>query len=171
MKLRAVFTGLLLLALFPDSLFAVNEGDAAPNFSHPVLGGDSHLTLSETHGMVRYIDFWASWCGPCGVSIPQIIALQEELGGKDFMVIGINVDEQVEDALAFLGRHEMNYVNLSDPDGGTAAAYSLRGMPMSFVLDPAGNVTLAHAGFRRGDMDSIRLHILESLERLRARDR
>ena len=152
-------------------MFAVNEGDAAPDFSHQVLGEDSHLTLSETHGVVRYIDFWASWCGPCRVSIPQIISLQEELGGKDFMVIGINVDERVEDALAFLGLYGMNYVNVRDPQGHTAAAYSLRGMPMSFVVDPAGNVTLAHAGFRRGDMDSIRLHILESLERLRARDR
>ena len=171
MKLRAVLTSLLLLVFLPPCLFAVNEGDAAPDFSHPVLGGDSHLTLSETHGMVRYIDFWASWCGPCRVSIPQIIALQEELGGKYFMVIGINVDERVEDALAFLGRYAMNYVNVSDPQGHTAAAYALRGMPMSFVVDPAGYVTLAHTGFRRGDMDSIRLHILESLERLRARER
>ena len=140
----------------------------APGFSLPLLErAGSMVSLSESHGKVRYIDFWASWCAPCRVSIPQIIALQHELGKVNFKVIGINVDEQVGDALDFLRRHPTNYINLSDSEGRTAGAYALRGMPMSFVIDQEGRVTLAHMGFKRGDMMAIRNHIIEQIVALR----
>ena len=145
--------------------FGVTVGDVAPGFALPVLGSESTRSLSESHGKVRYIDFWASWCPPCRVSVPAIVALQEELGGDRFDVIAINVDERTDDALRFLERHPTNYDSLSDPRGETAEAYSLLGMPTSFVLDPEGRVTLVHVGFKRGDMKAIRAHIVELIER------
>ena len=156
---------LALNLLAAKAALGVGEGDTAPDFTLPVLAEDParSLSLSETDGKVRYIDFWASWCAPCRVSIPQIIALQEELGGPRFEVIAINVDERVGDALDFLVRYPMNYVNLSDPQGDTAAAYALAGMPMSYVVDAEGRVTMAHVGFNRGDMETIRSHILALL--------
>ena len=162
---RAVFTSCLfaLCALAAVPAFAVGVGDAAPSFSLPVLGGDSTRSLSDSHGKVRYLDFWASWCPPCRVSIPAIVSLQEELGGSRFEVIGINVDERLADAMAFMRRLPVNYENLSDPRGETAEAYSLLGMPTSFVIDAQGRVTLVHVGFRRGDMKAIRAHVLELL--------
>ncbi|MCY3731135.1 MAG: TlpA disulfide reductase family protein [Rhodospirillaceae bacterium] len=149
-----------------QAAFAVAEGDMAPDFTLPVLGGESDRSLSDSHGKVRYIDFWASWCPPCRVSIPEIIALQAELAGDRFEVIAINVDERTEDALDFIERYSMNYVNLGDPQGNTAETYALPGMPVSFVVDPEGRVTLVHVGFRRGDMEAIRAHIVELLGRL-----
>ena len=162
------FSTILLSALFAGAVFGVEIGEMAPDFTLPVLRDESTQSLSASHGKVRYIDFWASWCAPCRVSIPRIIALQEELGGDDFEVIAINVDERVEDALDFLGLYPFNYVNLSDPEGRVAETYDLKAMPMSFVVDPGGRVTLAHAGFKRGDMDVIRSHILDLLGRLAA---
>ena len=137
----------------------------APGFELPVLGGETTKSLSASHGKVRYIDFWASWCPPCRVSVPEIVALQRDLGGSRFEVIAINVDERLDDALRFLEHYPMNYDVLSDPQGATAAAYALPGMPTSFVVDPEGRVTLVHVGFRRGDMQAIRAHIVELLER------
>ena len=156
---------LALGALFAGTIFGVEQNEMAPDFMLPVLGDESTQSLSASRGKVRYVDFWASWCAPCRVSIPQIIALQEELSGDDFEVIGINVDERIEDALDFLEYYSFNYVNLSDPQGAVAESYELKGMPMSFVVDPEGRVTLTHAGFRRGDMQAIRAHILELLGR------
>ena len=161
-RLTLLFPALCLLAA--RAAFGAAEGDVAPDFTLPVLGNDSTMSLSGSHGKVRYIDFWASWCAPCRVSIPQIVALHEELGGERFEVIGINVDERRDDALDFLDRYPMNYDNLSDPEGVIAAAYDLETMPMSYVIDPQGRITLAHAGFRPGDMDFIRAHILELLD-------
>ena len=156
---------LSLSLLVSGTAFAVTVGDLAPGFVLPVLGSESTRSLSESHGKVRYLDFWASWCPPCLVSVPAIVALQEELGGERFEVIAINVDERIGDALKFLERHPTNYDSLSDPRGETAEAYALLGMPTSFVLDPEGRVTLVHVGFRRGDMKAIRAHIIELLDR------
>ena len=156
---------LALNLLLASNALCVGEGELAPDFVLPVLGGETTKSLSASHGKVRYLDFWASWCPPCRVSIPEIVALQRELGGSGFEVIGINVDERIDDALKFLERHPMNYDVVSDPRGATAAAYDLRGMPTSFVLDPEGRVTLVHVGFRRGDMKAIRAHIVALLGR------
>ena len=163
--MRTIFTSCLLalIVLVAKPAFAVGEGDVAPDFSLPVLGEESMWSLSDNQGKVRYLDFWASWCPPCRVSIPEIIALQEELGGSRFEVVGINVDERLDDAMRFLSRFPVNYKNLSDPKGKTAETYALLGMPTSFVVDPEGRVTLVHVGFKRGDMKAIRFHILELL--------
>jgi thiol-disulfide isomerase/thioredoxin len=156
---------LALTLLLANPAFGVAEGDMAPGFELPVLGGETTKSLSASRGKVRYIDFWASWCPPCRVSVPEIVALQRDLGGSRFEVIAINVDERIDDALKFLERYPMNYDVLSDPQGTTAAAWALPGMPTSFVVDPDGRVTLVHVGFRRGDMQAIRAHIVELLER------
>ena len=160
---------LALSLLVTSPARCVTEGETAPDFLLPVLGGESTRSLSASHGKVRYIDFWASWCPPCRISIPDIVALHEELGGSGFEVIGINVDERIDDALEFMRHHPMSYDNLSDPQGTTAGAYALPGMPTSFVVDPGGRVTLVHVGYRRGDMQAIRAHIVELLARPRAR--
>ena len=156
--------------LVSGAAFAVTVGDLAPGFVLPLLGSESTRSLSESHGKVRYIDFWASWCPPCLVSVPAIVALQEELGGERFEVIAINVDERIGDTLKFLERHPTNYDSLSDPRGETAEAYALLGMPTSYVLDPEGRVTLVHVGFRRGDMKAIRAHIVALLDRHSVQD-
>ena len=163
--MRANFASYLiaLSVLVASPAFAVGVGDAAPGFSLPVLGAESTRALSDSHGKVRYLDFWASWCPPCRVSIPEIVGLQEELGGSRFQVIGISVDERLDDATRFLGRYPVNYENLSDPRGEVAEAYALMGMPTSFVIDAQGRVTRVHVGFRPGDMKAIRAHILEVL--------
>jgi len=160
---KALVLTLNLLVAVP--IPAADEGEMAPEFTLRVLGGDTAVSLSDSHGKVRYIDFWASWCPPCRVSIPRIISLQEELGGESFEVIAINIDERVEDALLFYEGYGMNYLNLSDPEGEVAETYDLLALPMSYVVDPEGRVTLAHAGFKRGDMAGIREHILGQLRR------
>ena len=165
MRRRFRLLVLALNLLLAEAAFGVGEGDAAPDFRLPVLGGEATKSLSGSHGKVRYLDFWASWCAPCRVSIPQIIALQAELGGDDFEVIAINVDERVDDALDFVQRFSMNYDNLSDPRGDIAQAYALSTMPTSFIIDRGGRVTMVHEGFRRGDIDIIRAHIVELLGR------
>ena len=156
---------LALSLLLAGTAWGVTEGDMAPGFVLPVLGGETTQSLSASHGKVRYIDFWASWCPPCRVSVPAIVALQRKLGGDRFEVIAINVDERLEDAVRFMEHHPMNYVVLSDPSGATAGAWALPGMPTSFVVDPEGRVTLVHVGFRPGDMEAIRAHIVGLLER------
>lgn len=158
MKLLAIFTLCGASALTQ----AAQEGDMAPAFSLPTLDQSNEISLHATNGKIRYLDFWASWCAPCRVSLPQIVALQEDLGGEHFEVIAINVDEDLAAAERFLKRYPVNYTVLSDADGDISARYELPGMPTSFVLNETGEITLRHIGFKQGDMAAIRQHI-ESL--------
>ena len=163
--MRAVLLSFVLSlnVLIANAALGVSEGDLAPEFTLPILGGEESKSLSESHGKVRYLDFWASWCIACRVSIPEMIVLQQELGERRFEVIAISVDEWTDDATRFLSRYSLNYDNLSDPQGEIAKTYGLLAMPSSFVIDPEGRVTLVHQGFKPGDMTAIRAHIVELL--------
>ena len=163
--MRALLFSLLLSLsiLFTDAASAVSEGDLAPNFALPTLNGQESKSLSASHGKIRYLDFWASWCIACRVSIPEMVVLQQELGEERFKVIAVSVDEWIDDATIFLSRYAINYDSLSDPHGEVAEAYGLLAMPTSFVIDPEGRITLVHQGFKPGDMTAIRAHIDELL--------
>ena len=153
---------ILLIAVFflySATATALSEGDIAPSFSLPILGESQLIQLDEFQGKVVYLDFWASWCAPCRISLPQITALQAELGSDQFEVIAINLDEDPEKAIRFLKRFPVNYTVLTDPEGQVAEAYQLPGMPSSFIISRMGKISLAHTGFRQGDMTIIRDHI------------
>ncbi|MDE0364504.1 MAG: TlpA disulfide reductase family protein [Gammaproteobacteria bacterium] len=171
--MRALLFSLILSLsiLFIDAASAVSEGDLAPDFTLPTLNGQESKSLSASQGKIRYLDFWASWCIACRVSIPDMIVLQQELGKERFKVIAISVDEWIDDATKFLSRYSMNYDNLSDPQGEIAEAYGLLAMPTSFVIDPEGWITLVHQGFKPGDMTAIRAHIDELLSLQPAEER
>ena len=152
----------LILLLTSAFSHAAAEGDTAPLFTLPNL--DKSATYSLATGKVIYLDFWASWCAPCRVSFPEVIALQNDLGSDRFEVIAVTVDENPAAARRFLRHYDVPYQILSDPDGVVAGQYALPGMPTSFVIDQEGSVSLRHSGFKPGDMTSIRRRIHQLLE-------
>jgi cytochrome c biogenesis protein CcmG/thiol:disulfide interchange protein DsbE len=68
-------------------------GQAAPTVNLPQLSGAGEVSLESLRGKVVYLVFWASWCGPCRVSFPQLEQLRNELGPQGFEVLGFYVDE------------------------------------------------------------------------------
>ncbi len=148
------------ILFLPVMTHALDEGVKAPAFSLPQLN-DSQIRVSsdDLAGKVVYLDFWASWCAPCRISVPEINALQAKLGSDQFEVIAINLDEDPAAAKKFSKRFPMAYKVLSDPEGTVAENYQLPGMPTSFVVDQSGNISLIHIGFKPGDMAIIQMHI------------
>lgn len=157
--MRALF---VLILLFPLQSRAAQVGDPAPVFKLPRLDTETVFSSESLAGRVTYLDFWASWCGPCRVSFPEIIKLKADLGDKPFEVVAISVDEDPEDAMRFLKRYETSYPILIDSAGKTAGAYELPGMPTSFIIDGSGVIRERHEGFKPGDMKAIR----EKIEQL-----
>jgi thiol-disulfide isomerase/thioredoxin len=151
------------LVVCPGFCLALNEGAAAPGFSLPVFDQPVIRESSEYLGKVIYLDFWASWCGPCQVSVPQLIQLQADLNSDEFEVVAINVDEEAHRARRFLASYNVNYTVLADPTGQVAAEYELMGMPSAFIVNQEGKIVKIHTGFKLGDMDIIRSHINELL--------
>ncbi|GAA3962571.1 TlpA disulfide reductase family protein [Allohahella marinimesophila] len=158
------FTGSLLVACLLASVpFTAPDAYAAkpaPDFQLPVLNSDKTQSLSQYRGMIVYVDFWASWCGPCRKSLPQLSKLRDELvEAGDFEVLAINVDAKTEDATRFLNQFPVSYPVLLDPKGKTPEAYGLVGMPTSYLIDHKGNIVSVHEGFRDGDIEKLRQEI------------
>ncbi len=157
---------LLLLLGFAVQAESVKEGQLAPALNLPLLGAraDESMSLEALRGKVVYLDFWASWCGPCRLSFPQLEALRQELGPRGFEVLAVNVDEFEDDALAFLDAVPVTYPVVRDADADSPARYGILGMPTGFLLDREGVVKRVHQGYRRSDGEKLRKEIVQLLE-------
>ena len=161
-------TLLLYCLLSMTQVFALEPGDVAPAFSLPGLRGEdgTSTTLADYRGKVVYVDFWASWCPPCLVSIPLLNELRNRYvnAGEDFEIVAINLDSDPEDGIDFLLDDPVQYRVLSDPEGATPASYEVKGMPTSYLLDKTGTIRLVHEGFKRSDIDMIEAQVELLLE-------
>jgi thiol-disulfide isomerase/thioredoxin len=141
----------------------VTVGQAAPAIDLPLLSGDGSASLQALRGKVVYLDFWASWCGPCRVSFPLLEQLREELQGQGFEVLAVNVDEFEADAMQFLKEVPVSYPVVRDAAGVTPQTYGILGMPTGYLIDQSGVVREIHQGFRKSDAAKLRTAISELL--------
>jgi cytochrome c biogenesis protein CcmG, thiol:disulfide interchange protein DsbE len=142
---------------------AVDAGKAAPDFQLPGLKQDS-VKLSNYKGKVVYLDFWASWCGPCKKTFPWLNELQKKYAKDGFEVVGVNVDAKRADADSFLVTTPAEFTVLLDPEGKVANTYELQGMPSSYIIDRTGKVFLAHRGFKDGEAAELEGKIKQLLQ-------
>jgi len=105
------------------------------------------LDLSAYRGKIVYVDFWASWCGPCKQSFPWLDGLVREYASQDFVVIGVNVDKDRVRAERFLSEIPADFAIVYDPTGELATAYKVAGIPSGILIDRAGHMRFQHAGF------------------------
>jgi thiol-disulfide isomerase/thioredoxin len=161
---------LLLASMLPVAAHAVEAEEQAPDFTLPRLNtaDGSEISLADFRGKVVYVDFWASWCPPCLVSIPLLNELRDKYvaAGKPFEVLAVNVDSDPQSGIEFLLDEPVNYVVVSDPEGKTPALYGVPGMPTSYLVDAEGRVRLVHEGFKRSDIDKIEAKVVKLLEEI-----
>jgi thiol-disulfide isomerase/thioredoxin len=103
--------------------------------------------LKEAKGQVVYLDFWASWCGPCRKSFPWLNAMQAKYQAQNFKVISVNVDTDRGAAEKFLQALPAHFSVIYDPKGKIARKFKLKGMPSSYLINKQGEVVSAHVGF------------------------
>ena len=109
------------------------------------------LDLSSLRGRVVYLDFWASWCGPCRQSFPWMQGLQDAYAGRGLEVVAVNVDADRGDAEKFLRLFHPTFDVRFDPAGRAAEQFKVTGMPTSMIIDRHGVVRYVHIGFRPVD--------------------
>lgn len=120
------------------------EGRPAPDFTLLDPDGQS-VSLSDWRGRPVLINFWASWCGPCEVEMPDIQAAYEAHAGQDLVVLAIAVDDSAENVRRFFEKHGLTFQPLLD-DGQVSRAYQVFGLPTSFFVSADGEVVAVHTG-------------------------
>ncbi|MGO4377190.1 choice-of-anchor D domain-containing protein [Pseudoduganella sp. RAF19] len=149
-----------VLAL-PSPASALEPGKPAPTFA--LSGPAGSVNLDQYHGKLVYIDFWASWCGPCRQSFPWMNEMQARYGGQGLQIVGINVDAKAEDARSFLADTPARFVIAFDPSGTAPRTYGIKGMPSSVLIGPDGKVLYEHSGFRPADREALESRIKAAL--------
>ena len=157
-SLRAALTAALLV-LVPVGAFALDEGEAAPAFDAPLLDSAGTLSLANYRGKVVYLDFWASWCKPCAVSLPLLDELRGEFPPALFQVVAVNVDSDPKRGRRFLKRNPVGYPSASDPEGALPERFGVRTMPTAYLIDAEGVIRHVHSGFQRSDVKDLRRRI------------
>ncbi|HEX4523974.1 MAG TPA: TlpA disulfide reductase family protein [Casimicrobiaceae bacterium] len=132
--------------LVANAAFAAGIGEPAPAFTLRDAHGDT-LSLERLRGQVVYVDFWASWCGPCRRSFPWMNDMQRRYGSRGLAIVAINVDKNPADAARFLELNPAQFAVAYDQAGATPLAYAVREMPSSYLIDSRGNVVEVEHGF------------------------
>ncbi|HEX4387951.1 MAG TPA: TlpA disulfide reductase family protein [Steroidobacteraceae bacterium] len=136
----------------------------APQFTLTARGG-GELSLSQYHGQVVMINFWASWCGPCRTEMPLLDSIYKKYNKLGFTLLGVNVEPDSKAADDWLRQTPVSFPILFDKDSKVSKLYQVAGMPSTVIIDRTGKVRWLHKGFAPGAeneyMDQIRSLVRE----------
>jgi peroxiredoxin len=122
-------------------------GQVAPDFTLKDLDGRS-VSLSDYRGKVVFLNFWATWCPPCREEMPAMERLNAVFEGKDFVMLAVNVEKDLEPVRAFLAQHPHSFAVLLDQQSAVQNLYGVFRFPETFLLDQEGRLVERFLGAR-----------------------
>lgn len=129
-------------------------GKPAPDFTLPDVNG-KQVSLSSFKGKYVLIDFWASWCKPCRMENPNVVAAYNKFKNKNFTILGVSLDESKEAWLSAIKADNLTWPHVSDLkqwESMVIPLYQFNGIPYNVLLDPLGNVIAE--GLRGADLEA-----------------
>ncbi|HVN86115.1 MAG TPA: TlpA disulfide reductase family protein [Candidatus Binatia bacterium] len=158
-RLRRVLGGAaLVMVLVPIGTAVraseVRSGEKLPAISVSDWSGRP-FDFAQLRGRVVVIDFWASWCATCRLTLPAINAISQK--HPELTVVAINIDKTAAPAEHFLAEHlpQGHMTLLRDPDGAVMARFGAAGMPALYLVDRDGIVRLAEAGYAADRLQTV----------------
>jgi cytochrome c biogenesis protein CcmG/thiol:disulfide interchange protein DsbE len=134
---------LALAAVFSTSAFAQRK---APNVVFMTADGKTY-DLNKLTGKVVVVNFWATWCGPCRIEIPDFIEVYKNYKGRGVEIIGVSLDrEEWEKVTPFVKKNNINYPIVMG-NGEIARKFSnFNAIPTTFIIDKKGTIVDEHTG-------------------------
>ncbi len=159
-----LFAGLLpgaaecVVAAERQTLTPLEPRPEAPTFVLVDMDGTSHR-LGELRGRVVIVNFWVTWCPPCREELPSMERAYRALRGAGVAMLAINVGEDEETVFPFTANYPVTFPLLLDRDGAVVAQWPVRGLPTTYVVDPAGRIAYQAIGGRAWDAPELRAQI------------
>jgi thiol-disulfide isomerase/thioredoxin len=140
----------------------IRDPDAAPPFAVKGMDGKT-VSLAGAQGKVVLLNFWATWCGPCRMEVPDLVELQKKYQDR-LQVIGLVVDDEDEDAVRkFAKRYGINYPVAMATDEMRVQFGGVPALPTSFIIDAQGRVVQKHIGLRDPELYELEVRSLLGL--------
>jgi cytochrome c biogenesis protein CcmG, thiol:disulfide interchange protein DsbE len=138
--------GLLGFGLLSKGETKIALGEPAPDRALPALGRHGEGSIADYRGRWVLVNLWASWCGPCRQEAPDLDRFAQRYRERGVSVLGINVQDNSDDALAFLREYGVAYEQLRSVGDERSAAFGSTGVPENFLVDPRGRLALIWRG-------------------------
>lgn len=144
----AILTLLLAFGLTrdPGLIRSPLLGRSAPAFDLRTLDGARTVSLTDFHGQIVVVNFWASWCAECRIEHDGLAAAWDRYRDQRVVLIGIAFQDRASASAAFVRDVGGDWPQLADPHDATALAYGVYGVPETFVIGPDGRVVAKQVG-------------------------
>ena len=138
--------GLLGFGLLSKGETQIAVGEPVPDRELPVLDGSGQGAIADYRGRWVLVNLWASWCEPCREEAPELERFARRYRDQGVSVLGINVQDNSDDALAFLADFQPGYAQLRSVGDERSEAFGSTGVPENFLVDPRGRLALIWRG-------------------------
>jgi thiol-disulfide isomerase/thioredoxin len=130
-------------------------GDQPYEFALQDVNGET-VALSQFIGRPILVNFWATWCGPCRIEMPELQAVSEQYKDDGFVILALDQSESAEEVVAYFDELGLTFTALLDEDNRTSRGYGIgQSLPSSIFINPEGEISVIHRGvMTRGQLDS-----------------
>lgn len=148
---RAFLLGVTTAGLTSRTYIRPEERKLAPDFTLDDVSGHA-ITLSALRGKVVLLNFWATWCPPCGQEIPWFIEFQQSLREQGLTVLGVSMDRGGWNLVKpYIEARHVNYSVVIADENVARLFGGLKSIPLTLIIDTSGRIAAIHAGLCRKD--------------------
>lgn len=120
-------------------------GSSAPDFTAQTADGET-IVLSDLRGRPVALNFWATWCAPCRVEMPELQSASERYAEDGLVILAVNAGESAETVRGFMDELGLTFPAVLDPDGEIVSLYGVRVFPTTIWIDVEGVIRGQHFG-------------------------
>ncbi len=125
----------------------IDPPQKAEDFTLRTLEGE-RVSLKAYRGKVIFLNFWATWCGPCRMEMPSMEKLWQDFKEEDFVMLAVNIQEESKLVSSFMKEMNLSFPVLLDEKGSVSRSYRIRGIPTTFFLNSKGETIGTAVGAR-----------------------